>query len=141
MRQKKGEQRYSIPDPVPGQSVLDFLRNASSYRIVRTQKIDFLTFPDFDYSRTRLIDDNMGYEWDRVITYIKELGVFVVFDIFKSRKEDYFTLSNLWQTQQIVEKGVHWYETVYDRIQKKHTCHGLPSGYRFPIDPLQIGGC
>jgi hypothetical protein len=118
MGQKEGEHRYSITDAVPGQPVLDFLHNAGSYRIVRTQKVDFLTLPDFDYSRTRLIDDNMGYEWDRVITYIKEPGIFVVFDIFKSRKEEYFTLSNLWHTRQIVEQGESWYDTVYDRIQK-----------------------
>jgi hypothetical protein len=42
----------------------------------------------------------------------------VVFDIFKSRKEEYFTLSNLWHTRQIIEQGEHWYDTVYDRIQK-----------------------
>jgi hypothetical protein len=118
MGQEEGQQRYSIREAVPGQPVLDFLHNAGSYRIVRTQKVDFLTLPDLDYSRTRLFDDNMGYEWDRVITYIKEPGIFVVFDIFKSRKEEYFTLSNLWHTRKIVEKGEHWYDTVYDRIQK-----------------------
>jgi hypothetical protein len=118
MGQKEGEHRYSISDAVPGQPVLDFLRNAGSYRIVRTQKVDFLTLPDLDYSRTRLLDGNMGYEWDRVITHIKDPGIFVVFDIFKSRKEEYFTLSNLWHTRQIIEQGAHWYDTVYDRIQK-----------------------
>lgn len=118
MGQKEGEYRYSITDAVAGQSVLDFLHNAGSYRIVRTQKVDFLTFADLDYSRTRLIDDNMGYEWDRVITYLKEPNVLVVFDIFKSRKEEYFTLANLWHTRQITAQGKHWYDTVYDRIQK-----------------------
>ncbi len=62
MGQKSGEYRYSPTDhpEIEGQSVLSFLRNAGSYRNVRTQKIDFLTFSDFDYSRTRLIDGNMG---------------------------------------------------------------------------------
>lgn len=116
MGQKEGEYRYSIRDEVPGQSVLEFLRNAGSYRIVRTRKIDFLSLPDFDYSRTRLIDDNMGYEWDRVITYVKEPEMFVVFDIFKSRTEDYFTLANLWHTRKVLDSGNHWYDTVYDKI-------------------------
>ena len=115
--QNMGEYRYSIRDAIPGQGVLEFLHNAGSYRSVQTQKIDFLTLPDFDYSRTRLIDDRMGYEWDRIITFIKEPGIFVVFDVFKAHKEDYFTLSNLWHTRQIVSQGEHWYDTVYDRIQ------------------------
>ena len=54
MGQKQGEYRYSVRDAVEGQSVLDFMHNAGSYRRVRTQKVDFLTFPDFDYSRSRL---------------------------------------------------------------------------------------
>jgi len=71
MGQEQGEFRYSIRDAVPGQSILDFLHNAGSYRKIRTQKVDFLSLEDFDYSRTRLTDDSMGYEWDRVIVYVK----------------------------------------------------------------------
>lgn len=138
--QQEGQYRYSIGDAVPGQSVLDFLHNAGSYRRVRTQKVDFLTLPDFDYSRTRLIDENMGYEWDRVITYIKNPEIFVVFDILKARKEEYFTLSNLWHTRKIVAQGEHWYDTVYDRIQK----HELQTDNNllivFPLTHFRIEG-
>ncbi len=76
--QNEGEYRYSAEGrpEIPAQSVLDFLRNAGSYRKVRTQKVDFLTFREFDYSRTRLIDDNLGYEWDRVIVWVKDPGLF-----------------------------------------------------------------
>jgi hypothetical protein len=116
--QKKGEYRYSVREEVPGQSLLDFLRDAGSYRRVRTQKVDFLTLQDFDYSRTRVVDDNWGYEWDRVVTYVKSPEMFVVFDIFKSRREEYFTLANLWHTQKIVSRGDHWYRTAYERIQE-----------------------
>jgi hypothetical protein len=119
MGQRRGEYRYSVRDSVPGQPVFEFLRNAGSYRRVRTQKIDFITLPDFDYSRTRLIDDGMGYEWDRVITYVKDPELFVVFDIFKSKKEEYFTLCNLWHTRKIDSRGEHWYDTFYDRIGKE----------------------
>ena len=118
MGQNQGEFRYSIRDAVPGQGVLDFLHNAGSYRKVRTQKVDFLTLDDFDYSRTRLLDESMGYEWDRVIAHIKKPEIYVVFDVFKSHKEEYFTLANLWHTRKIVAQGTHWYDTVYDRIQK-----------------------
>ncbi len=116
MGQEKGQSRYGIRDGVPGQSVLDFLHNAGSYRRVQTQKQDFLSLPDIDYSRTRLIDDSLGYEWDRLITYLKELNLFAVFDIFKARRSEFFTMANLWHTRQIAARGEHWYDTRYDRI-------------------------
>ena len=120
MGQNKGEYRYSPEDhpEIPGQSVLDFLHNAGSYRQVRTQKIDFLTFNDFDYSRSRVIDDKLGYEWDRVITYIKHPELFVVFDVFKATKEEWFTAANLWHTRRIVDQGEHWYDTQYDSLRR-----------------------
>ncbi len=117
MGQEKGEFRYSFRDRVPGQKVLDFLHNAGSYRRVRTQKVDFLTFEDFDYSRTRLIDDNWGYTWDRVVVYVKKPEMFIIFDIFKALREEWFTLANLWHTQKILAHGNHWYKTAYEKIQ------------------------
>jgi len=117
MGQKKGEYRYSIREAVESQNLLDFLRNAGSYRRVRTQKVDFLELEDFAYSRTRLVDDGWGYDWDRVIAFVKKPEMFVVFDIFKARKEDWFTLANLWHARQILARGDHWYRTIYDKIQ------------------------
>jgi len=118
MGQKQGEYRYQMRDAVPGQSLLDFYHNAGSYRRVRTQKVDFITLPEFDYSRTRLIDDKLGYEWDRIITYVKSPELFIVFDVFKSRIEEFFTAANLWHTRKIIAQGDHWYDTVYDSLQR-----------------------
>lgn len=119
MGQAEGEARYANKfEAVPGQPILDFFHNAGSYRPVRTQKIDFLTFNDFDYSRTRLIDESLGYEWDRVVVYVKDPELFVVCDILKARAEEYFTAANLWHTRKIVARGDHWYDTVYDAIGK-----------------------
>jgi hypothetical protein len=117
--QEAGEYRYDMSDhpDVEAQSIMDFMHNAGSYRKVRTQKIDFLSFPDHDYSRTRMIDDIMGYEWDRVIVNIKEPVLFVVFDVLKSRTEQFFTAANMWHTQEIVDRGEHWYDTRYDSIR------------------------
>ena len=42
MGQQQGEYRYQFRDAVPQQPVLEFLRNAGSYRRVRTQQVDFL---------------------------------------------------------------------------------------------------
>jgi hypothetical protein len=126
MGQKDGEFRYSVREAVPGQGVLDFLRDAGSYRKVRTQKVDFLALPDIDYSRSRVIDDNWGAQWDRTIAYVKEADVFVVFDVFKSLREEFFTLSNLWHTRTIAARGEHWYDTVYDAIAGYGGTPGAP---------------
>ena len=140
MGQEKGEFRYSIRDAIPKQSILDFLHNAGSYRQVRTQKVDFLSLDDFDYSRTRLTDNSMGYEWDRIIAYVKDAELYVVFDILKSLKEEYFTLANLWHTRKILAQGEHWYDTVYDRIQNSE----LPSNKHllilFPMTHFRLEG-
>lgn len=117
MGQQQGDYRYQMRDAVAGQSLLDFLHNAGSYRRVRTQKVDFITLPEFDYSRTRLIDDKLGYEWDRVITYVKDPELLVVFDVFKARIEEFFTAANLWHTRKILARGDHWYDTVYDSLR------------------------
>jgi len=116
MGQKAGEERYDQKGAVPAQPILEFLRNAGSYRPVRTRKVDFLTLPDFDYSRTRLIDDGWGYDADRVVVYVKDPEMYVVFDIFKSRADEYFTLASLWHTRQVVAQGERWYDTAYDVI-------------------------
>jgi hypothetical protein len=116
MGQTAGGQRYSTKDAVPAQGVLEFVRNAGSYRPVRTRKIDFLSLPEFDYTRTRILDDGWGYEYDRVVTYVKSPEMFVVFDIFKSKTSEYFTLANLWHTRKIYAKGEHWYDTGYDAV-------------------------
>jgi len=121
MGQKAGEYRYSMSDypAIKSQPVLDFLHNAGSYRRVRTQKIDFLTFPDVDYSRTRMIDEPMGYEWDRAVAWVKDPGIYVVFDILKSRSEQFFTGVNMWHSRKIVSQGANWFDTCYDSLQTK----------------------
>jgi hypothetical protein len=115
--QKAGESRYSVREAVPGQAMLEFMHNAGSYRPVRTRKVDFLSFDDFDYSRTRVIDAGWGYQGDRVVVYVKDPECFVVVDIFKALREDYFTMGAFWHTRKIFDRGDHWYDTGYDRIQ------------------------
>jgi hypothetical protein len=140
MGQKEGEERYSQRGAIPGQPVLEFLRNAGSYRPIRTRKIDFISQPDFDYARTRVIDDGWGYDADRVIVYLKDPEMFLVFDIFKARTEEYFTLANLWHTRQVVARGDHWYDTAYDVIGAER----LPDAKRllvlFPQSHFRLEG-
>ena len=101
------------------QPVQSFLQNSGAYRPVRTQKIDFLSFEDVDMGRTRVIDDNMGYSWDRIVTYLKKEQAFVVVDAVKSEIEDYFTYTNLWHTRQIHVSGDGYYDTSIDSIRSE----------------------
>ncbi|MGH9838225.1 MAG: hypothetical protein ACREEM_05520 [Blastocatellia bacterium] len=106
------------------QDVYEFIRNSGAYRPVRTQKIDFLKFKDVDVSRTRLIDDEMGYEWDRVVTWVKAREYFVVVDGIRATRGDWFTFTNLWHTRQVTSRDKQSFDTAYDRI---HT-DPLPTG-------------
>lgn len=99
------------------QSLMEFVRNSGAYRAVRTQKIDFLNLKEVDMSRTRLIDENLGYQSDRIVTFIKELGWFVVIDAIKIRRAGYFTFATLWHAQHILEKGSNFFDVVTDSIR------------------------
>lgn len=116
--QKQGEYRYATPGQhaVPGQTMLDFFRNSGAYRDIRTRKIDFLTLKDADYSRTRIIDEGLGYEGDRIVFYIKALDYFVVMDAVRYTRPTYLTMANLWHTRQIHARGEGWYDTSYDSL-------------------------
>ncbi len=97
--------------------MLEFFRNSGAYRQVRTQKVDFLTLDHYDMTRTRLIDDNLGYEADRIVTYIKDLDWFVIFDIIRFTRPGYLTMANLWHTRKILAQGPGWYVTTYDSLR------------------------
>jgi hypothetical protein len=115
--QKEGEERYANSrKAVPGQGVLEFFHNSGAYRKVRTEKIDFLWLKHFDMSRTRVTDDKIGYQHDRIVNWVKDLNIFVVFDVLKFTVEDYYTAANLWHTRKILSRGERWYDTVYDSL-------------------------
>ncbi len=103
------------------QSLWEFIRNSGAYRPMETQLINFLTFDDVDYSRTRLKDKEMGYEWDRVVIYHKPDQFFIVVDAIQTLRKDFFTHSNLWHTQQILTHGDQWFDTKIDSIGSYET--------------------
>ena len=111
------------------QPVKSFIQNAGAYRPVRTQKVDFITFDSADMSRTRLIDDALGYTWDRIVTYLKDTESFVVIDAVKSDVKDYFTYTNLWHTRNIHVSGPGYYDTSIDSIRSE----ALPDDKRLLI--------
>jgi hypothetical protein len=98
-------------------SLLEFVQNSGAYRPVRTQKIDFLALKEVDMSRTRLIDDHLGYQWDRVITYVKDQDFFIVIDGLKILRSDYFTFTNFWHAQHVLAHGEHFFDVATDSIQ------------------------
>lgn len=101
------------------QPVWDFIRNSGAYRPVSTQKIDFVTFKDVDMSRTRLVDEQIGYAWDRTIAYLKEDNAFIVVDAVKSDVTDFFTFTNLWHTRTIHAQGAGYFDTSIDSIRSE----------------------
>ncbi len=118
--QKKGQYRYATTDSVavPGQNVYDFVRNSGAYRPVQTELIDFLATENFDYSRSRVTDQRMGYQHDRIVNWVKPLNVFVVFDVVKFLVDDFYTSVNFWHTRKILAQGENFFDTQYDSLQK-----------------------
>lgn len=104
------------------QTLMSFVRNSGAYRSVRTTKIDFLSLNAVDMSRTRLVDEELGYRWDRVIAWVRDPGYFIVIDALKALRPDYFTFASLWHAQNVIEKGEHYYDIATDSVP----------GYRFP---------
>jgi hypothetical protein len=117
--QKEGEYRYSSPgrSAVQGQEPLDFFRNSGAYRDVRTIKIDFQTTGRADMSRSRIVDDHLGYESDRTIVYLKDPECFVVVDAVRFTSPGYLTMASLWHTRQVFSSGPGWYDTAYDSLR------------------------
>jgi hypothetical protein len=123
--QKLGEYRYASPnhEAVPGQSMLDFFRNSGAYADIRTQNIDFQITLHADMTRTRLIDERLGYEADRCILYLKQVDWFIVVDAVRFTRPGYLTMASLWHTRQVLDSGPGWYDTAYDSL-RQHDVRG-----------------
>lgn len=103
----------------PNWRLLPFLLDGGRYKFVSTKLMHFRRFKDVDISRTRLTYDKMGYQWDRLITYLKEKEWFVIFDIVKILEDGDLTLANLFYTQFIADfdpENPVWYDTYYRTI-------------------------
>ena len=117
------------------QPLIEFLRHTGAYHPVRTEKIDFFTFDEVDMSRTRLHDERTGFVSDRVVAYLKPDDVFVVFDIVKTLRPDYFTFATLWHATNLLEQGEHYFVTGVDAIRTE----SLPTDEALLIAFLQHG--
>jgi hypothetical protein len=99
------------------QSLWDFLENSGGHRSVETEKIDFWREEEFDVSRTRATDEAAGIQNDRVVTWLKDENVFVVFDIVKVLETGYYTLATLWHSTTILDQGENYFVTAVDFIR------------------------
>ena len=117
------------------QPLFEFLRNSGAYVPVRTEKIDFFTGEDVDVSRTRLVDDNLGYSADRVIVYVKPNELYLVFDIVSFQRSGYYTLATLWHATDVLDRGENHFVTAVDRIAG----HALPKTQALLIAFLEGG--
>ncbi len=90
------------------QDLLEFLRDSGAYRKVRTEKIDFVSFEEADYSRTQVRDDSLGYVWERTLVLPAAVRAVVVVDTVQVLRSDHYTFATLWATQEVVATGKGW---------------------------------
>jgi len=94
------------------------------HRWVRTKLMFFHALKEVDVSRSRVVDEDLGYQWDRVVNYLKKENLFVIFDIIKILKSGQYNFTNLFWTRQILDHGENWFDTWIDKFS----------------DPLEWGG-
>jgi hypothetical protein len=99
-----------------GQDLFELLRNSGAYRDVKTLKIDFQRLRHVDYSRTRLVDGHTGWQWDRIVVFLRDRGEFVVIDGWCATRDGTYTTACLWHTQSVFERGDGWMVGGYDLL-------------------------
>jgi len=93
--------RRGLADPQT--RLLPFLLDEGRYRFVQTHSLHFHQLSSVDVSRTRLTDGEMGYRWDRIIVYLKELDLFVLFDVVKVLEEGDYTFADLLYSGRVLQ--------------------------------------
>ncbi|UCD25539.1 MAG: hypothetical protein JSW51_06390 [Gemmatimonadota bacterium] len=122
------------------QGLWEFLRNSGAYRPVETDKIEFWTADDFDVSRTRLTDARDGVQHDRVITWLKQHNVYVVFDIVKFLETDFYTLATLWHATTVLDAGDAHFVTGVDVIRGNEMPRNKALRIEFPERGIRTQG-
>ncbi|MDA0336631.1 MAG: hypothetical protein O2782_15825 [bacterium] len=88
-----------------GESVYEFLHSDGHHRPMQTERIDFRTFREVEFSRTRASDTHTGYTHDRIVIYLKRLNWFVVVDAILFEQTGPYSVSNLFFTHEITASG------------------------------------
>jgi len=122
------------------QPLWDFLENSGGHRSVETEKIEFWRADEFDVSRTRATDEAAGIQSDRVVTWLKEENVFVVFDIVKVLETGYYTLATLWHSTTILDRGEDYFVTAVDFIRGREQPQGTALRIEMPQGGIRHQG-
>jgi hypothetical protein len=122
------------------QSLWEFLRNSGAYRAVETEKIDFWTSDQFDFSRTRISDRRDGVQHDRVVAWLKRENVYVVFDVVKFLATDYYTLATLWHGTTVLDQGDGYFVTAVDYIRGQPQPQGTALRIEMPQREIRREG-
>jgi hypothetical protein len=93
------------------------LKDQGFYKESSTENVDFVKGEFCVYSRTKETKDDKGIVHERIVDYLPNDGVFLVFDVVNSNSQNY-SANNLWFSQNIIERGENWYLTKYDSIIK-----------------------
>jgi len=115
------------------QPLYEFLRYSGAYNWTTTEKIDFFVFPAVEMSRTRLNDARTGYAADRVIVYLKENNIFLVFDFVKVLDPGFYTFATLWHGTTVLGQGPQHYVTAVDAIGAFRPPQGRALLIDFPV--------
>ncbi|MFC1662465.1 hypothetical protein ACFL3S_13595, partial [Gemmatimonadota bacterium] len=110
------------------------------HRSVETEKIEFWRADDFDVSRTRVTDEVAGIQHDRVVTWLKEENVFVVFDIMKVLETGYYTFATLWHSTTILDEGEDYFVTAVDFIRGQPQHQGKALRIEMPQTGIRSQG-
>jgi len=122
------------------QELWDLLRNSGGHRSVETEKIEFWSAEDFDVSRTRVTDEDGGVQHDRVITWLREPNVWVVFDIVRFLETGYYTLADLWHCTTVLEEGDGYFVTAVDFIRGQDQPRGTVLRIEMPQGDIRREG-
>jgi len=122
------------------QPLWDFLRNSGAYETVETEKIEFWRGPTWDMSRTRVTDRRAGVQHDRVLTWLRDENVYVVFDIVKFLETGYFTLADLFHATTILEEGDGHFLTAVDYIRGQPQPEGMALRIEMPLGGIRREG-
>lgn len=100
----------------PQLRLLPSLLDSGRHRFVTTKSLHFHNLRDVDVSRTRVMDAETGYRWDRVIAYLKDHDFFIAIDVVKLLETRDFTLANLLFSQGFEPVREGYYNTRIDTV-------------------------
>ncbi len=102
---------------LPGARTWETLKDNGHYKPVRSERLYQSRLCGIDIRRIRVTDAVQGVVWDRSIFFVPEITCWVILDGLVALRTGPRTASQLWWTQQILERGDRWFKTWISGIQ------------------------